>query len=71
MCLHSEQITRQDKLRGFLAERRLNQRKLADMLGVSEAYMGQILSGKRKPKHYIERLINLGIPSDFLPDKSE
>lgn len=71
MCLQLEQATRQDRLRGFLIARGINQRKLAEKLGVSEAYIGQILSGKRRPKHYIDRLIDMGIPSELLSDKSE
>jgi len=71
MCLSFKQPTRQDKLRGFLAWHGVSQRALAKKLGVSEVYIGQILSGKRRPQYYIEKLIQMGIPSELLPEKIE
>ena len=71
MCLPSKQPTRQDRLRGFLAEHRVTQRRLGELLGVTEAYVGQILAGKRRPQHYIDELVKLGIPRDLLPENSQ
>jgi predicted transcriptional regulator len=71
MCLPLKPPTRQDRLRAFLAQHGLNQRKVAIRLGISEAYLGQIFAGKRRPEHYINKLVDMGIPSELLPDKSK
>ena len=56
------------KLRRFIDKRKITQYGIADMLGISPAYLSLILNGKRRMTSRIETAINQlidGVPWDI------
>ncbi|GEM_PF-4435951 len=53
----------QQRIRLFMARKRLTQQKIAEQLGISGPYVSDILSGKRKAPAMRRRLaLELGFP---------
>ena len=58
---------RQAQLASWLAINELTRTSIASELGLSSAYVGQLLNGKRLTPKRIEQLKGLGIPEELLP----
>ena len=62
------QPSRQARCNAWLAERGVTKADLARELGVSVGYIYHIIVGNKRPPHMIERLHQLGIPRELLPE---
>lgn len=69
--LDLSQPDRQARLDAFLSVHRISKSHLAALLGIHHSYVGKICSGERRPKEHIQRLIDLGIPADLLPQPGD
>lgn len=59
---------RQAKLRAWLVEHRVSVKDIAMALGVANSMASAILSGSCVPAWHLEKLKELGIPEDLLPE---
>lgn len=66
--LRNNSTSRQARLRAFLAERGVTFRALGEALDLCESTVSEILSGRRSTVQHIERMVELGIPAELLPE---
>ena len=59
--------TRQDKLRGWMAERRLTFTELGKRLGISNVAARRSLFREKQEKSRVEEFAAIGIPKSLLP----
>lgn len=68
-------ISGPDQLRDWLERRKVNQRVAADMLGITEVFLSQLLNNKRTPglanAINIERTTGIPVESWLLTDVSQ
>lgn len=62
--------SRQAKLKAWLLLHNIEQKQLAEQLGISPQLLSMTLSGRRVSKERLEALIKLGIPRELLPGTS-
>ncbi|MBF0481085.1 MAG: helix-turn-helix transcriptional regulator [Desulfovibrionaceae bacterium] len=59
---------RVDELQAYLAKNRVSKKELAKQLGVHPSMISRIISGERAPASRLEKLVELGIPRELLPE---
>lgn len=63
--------TRQARLKAWLLLHNIEQKDLAEQMGVSQQLLSMTLTGTRATKERLEQLIDLGIPRNLLPELQE
>ncbi|MGE4297344.1 MAG: transcriptional regulator [Desulfovibrionaceae bacterium] len=61
-------VDRETALRTWLAYHRIEEKRLADELGVHKGIITRIIKGERAPRELIARLIQFGVPPQLLPE---
>ena len=59
--------TRQARLKAWLLLNSIEQKDLAEKMGISPQLLSMTLAGRRATKARIDQLISFGIPEDLLP----
>jgi len=59
--------TRQARLKAWLLLNSIEQKDLAEKMGISPQLLSMTLAGRRATKERIDQLISFGIPEDLLP----
>lgn len=69
--LNKKTPARQDRLNAWLAINRITKQSLADELGVTIQYVSMVMRGERRQKWIIDKLAELGVPAELLPEPSK
>jgi transcriptional regulator with XRE-family HTH domain len=69
--INTNSPSRQARLKAWLLLQNIEQKALAEQLGISEQLLSMTLTGKRVCRHRIAALAQLGIPEELLPQPPE
>ncbi|WP_457571529.1 helix-turn-helix domain-containing protein [Desulfovulcanus sp.] len=65
--LNLKELTRQEKLKIWMARKGITLCMLAERMGCSLSMVSYIINGKKAPKKRIDQLVALGVPKELLP----
>ena len=65
---HTTIPSRQARLNAFLIERGVTTTQLAERLGCTLSHVSDIKAGRKTTAHLIQKMIELGIPAELLPE---
>ena len=60
--------TRQARLKSWFLLNNIEQKDLAEKMGISQQLLSMTLAGRRATKERLEQLVSLGIQEDLLPE---
>ncbi|MCF8104338.1 MAG: helix-turn-helix transcriptional regulator [Desulfohalobiaceae bacterium] len=68
LYINSKKFSRQARLNAWLSLHGIAKNELARKTGFSPSYISFLLNGKRRHPDALQKLIDLGIPEELLPE---